>query len=121
MARGMIVVDTIGPRLDSMVAGAATTVMGVMEKGADDIREYAQNNAPWTDRTGAARDGLSTDVFEEGGFIVIELYHTVEYGVWLELIQDGAYAIIMPTLEVMGPEVLGRAGGALVFTGNDFQ
>ena len=119
MARGMIVIDTLGPRLAETVATAATTVMGVMEKGADDIRQYAQSNAPWTDQTGAARSGLSTDVFEDGGFIVIELYHTVDYGTWLELIQEGAYAIIMPTLEVMGPEVLGRAGGALVFSGSD--
>jgi uncharacterized alkaline shock family protein YloU len=52
-----------------------------------------------------ARDGLDVDVYEEGQTVNIALYHTVDYGLWLEVIQGGRYAVIMPTLEAMAPLV----------------
>ena len=52
--------------------------------------------------------------------IVIELYHKAEHGYWLELIQDGAYAIIMPTIEALGPEIIRRAGGSVIDPGGEF-
>lgn len=109
--RGIMVIDTIGPVLDVMAISVAANVMEAMYTGAQEIETYARFNAPWSDQTGAARNGLTADVFEESGEIVLELAHSVEYGVWLELIQDGAYAIIMPTLEAMGPKVIRDAGG----------
>jgi hypothetical protein len=36
----------------------------------------------------------------------IVLFHTVPYGVYLEASNSGAYAIIGPTIEVMGPQVM---------------
>lgn len=86
----------------------------VFEDYAARIQSYAQQNAPWTDRTGLARVGLSTDVWEENGEIVLSLYHLVDYGEWLETIQSGNYAIIMPTLEAFAPEVFEAAGGHIV-------
>jgi len=34
------------------------------------------------------------------------LYHTVEYGIWLEIRWNGQYAIIIPTIEHMGPVIM---------------
>lgn len=76
----------------------------VLDTAAEAL-EYAKTNAPWSDRTGDARDGLDTEVEWEGNDIAWYLYHTVEYGPWLELIQNGRYAIIMPTLEMFAPKV----------------
>lgn len=114
MAKGMLVVDTIGPHLNLLIADTPRRVKEGMEQGADEILAYAQYNAPWTDRTGAAREGLYTDVFEEDGDIVLELGHGVDYGIWLELIQDGRFAIIMPTLEALGDKVVHDAGGRVI-------
>jgi hypothetical protein len=75
------------------------------ESIAQQVVAAAQSNAPWADRTGAARDGLEVEVSKEGGDIVITLGHTVEYGVWLETIQSGRFAIIMPTLEQYAADV----------------
>lgn len=115
MARtGMIVVDTIGPTLDFMAITMAERVAEVMTQGAEEIQFYAQQNAPWVDITGEARSGLTAEVDLGLGETTIELYHTAEHGYWLELIQDGQFAIIMPTLEALGPEIIRRAGGEVL-------
>lgn len=115
MASGVFVFDGIGPALDILAAGAAINAAEAMMEGKARVQMYAQSNAPWADRTGQARAGLIASVYNEGGEIVLELAHSVEYGQWLELIQDGRFAIIMPTLEALGPEIL-RDAGAAVFT-----
>jgi hypothetical protein len=78
------------------------------------ILDYAKRNAPWADRTGDARAGLDVDVYTDGDQVVLELFHTVEYGQWLETIQSGAFATIMPTLEVFADEVFAAAGGMVI-------
>ncbi|AOE44827.1 hypothetical protein BI084_gp15 [Gordonia phage Terapin] len=58
-----------------------------------------KTNAPWTDRTTAARQGLYTVVNHEGkGHYTIIFSHTVHYGIWLEVKFSGRDAIIMPTV-----------------------
>lgn len=114
MARLTLWRDSIGPTLALAVAETPYRVTEQMEADADTVLDYAQENAPWSDITGAARSELYCEVFEDGGEIVLELGHGVDYGVWLETIQAGAYAIIMPTLEALGPEVINNAGGEVV-------
>lgn len=80
------------------------TVLDVAVEALD----YAKTAAPWADRTGAAREGLDVDVDKVSGEIVLTMFHTVEYGQWLETIQAGQLAIIMPTLELYGPEIKRR-------------
>jgi hypothetical protein len=83
---------------------------------AAEALEFAKEQAPWTDRTGDARDGLDTDVRWEGDEIVWELFHTVDYGQWLETIQNGRFSVIMPTLELFAPQVgrgLSESGGSI--------
>jgi len=81
----------------------------VFQDAADDVKSTAQTDAPWADRTGEARKGIDTDVAESKGDIVLTLFHTVDYGLWLEVIQSGRFATIMPTLEQKAPVILARA------------
>lgn len=85
------------------LAGAEAKVYAdaqeLMLKVAERSLEYAKANAPWEDRTGDARAGLNVDLQSDGDSILMSLYHTVDYGLWLEVIQSGRFAIIMPTLE----------------------
>lgn len=91
---------------------------------AGEIQQWMQDNAPWEDQTGAAREGLRATVGREntGGDIARELaggssgdnfefgivvYHTVDYGIWLEIRWNGKYAIIQPTIEHWGHAVMG--------------
>lgn len=118
MARfGMIIFDGIGPVLDYMAINMAFNVAEAMEEGRMEVEAYAKANAPWSDRTGEARNGLTARVDNDGGDIVLELAHTAEHGYWLEVIQDGRFAIIMPTLEALGPRILKDAGGKVLDTG----
>lgn len=77
----------------------------VLVAASEDILNYAKQNAPWTDRTGDAREGLGVEVSQSFGEVVLDLYHTVDYGLWLEVIQNARFATILPTLERYAPEV----------------
>jgi len=68
---------------------------------------YARKNAPWTDRTGNARNGLSVDVvWVPMVRHVITVFHLVTYGIWLEIRWAGRYAIIEPTIRLYGPDTM---------------
>lgn len=82
-------------------------VMAVLEFKAPQVEAHMKNNAPWVDQTGNARQGLRAQAYDNGGDLKgIVLYHQVPYGIWLELKYSGEYAIILPTIEAMGPEVM---------------
>lgn len=116
----MILHDTIGPALDYMAISAAMNVAEAMEEGKHKVEAYAKYNAPWADRTGAAREGLTAEVSVELDEVTLTLFHTVDYGEWLETIQDGQFAIIMPTLEALGAEIVRDAGGKVIEIGSSF-
>lgn len=102
--------DTLDPYYADMMLREGgfriTPKLRAIAKGAGEI---AQARAPWSDITGAARRGLNGDVYREGNNIILRLSHSVEYGKWLETIQGGKYAVIMPTLEAVGPVFLKAA------------
>ena len=91
-----------GPEWDAAVEA-------IFEKAAADVEDAARVNAPWADITGDARAGLKAEAGNDDGIISITLYHTVEYGLWLEVIQNGRFATIMPTLEQNAPAIMDRA------------
>lgn len=68
------------------------------------LLNYARQNAPWTDRTGNARNGLFTQVNTDGkGGVQLVLAHGVPYGIWLEVRWSGRFAIIAPAIQHEGP------------------
>jgi hypothetical protein len=99
--------DTLSPRLAVFNVVVEQAIQQVIEHYAEEVQDYAQENAPWEDRTGAARDGLTAEYQESGNTMAIVLYHTVDYGIWLEIRNSGEYAIIIPTIEHMGPRIMG--------------
>lgn len=74
------------------------------------MEAYAKSNAPWQDRTGDAREGLHTIVVNEPTTSVIWLGHgnNIYYGFFLEnyTYAGVSYAIIMPTIEHFGGQVM---------------
>lgn len=99
-----IVEDTLSANLDHTSEEIMAEVQTHAVELAVRILDYAKQNAPWEDRTGDARRLLDVDVQEDADTVVIQLYHQVEYGLWLEVIQSGRFAIIMPTLEKFADE-----------------
>lgn len=96
--------------LDGLEHGDERTsqaVMAVLEREAPIVENYMKQNAPWTDRTGNARQGLRAQAYDQGGGQKgIVLYGQVPYQIFLEVKFSGKYAIIVPTIQVMGPQVM---------------
>lgn len=107
-------------RVNTLEAGLANfyfKTREVMEERAvqfaEELRDYAKANAPWTDQTGAARGELDTAVEANDDELSVALFHGVEYGIWLEIRWNGRYAIIIPTIEEKGSELLMKWKGIL--------
>ena len=73
---------------------------------AKKLEASAKSNRPWTDRTGRARQSLNSGSELVGNKVRVSLAHGVDYGIWLELCNEGKYSIIMPTINKEGPAVM---------------
>lgn len=116
MPRGGRVVwtsDSLTHGLRWFKANVEDQLSGELDTFADEVEAYMKEEAPWEDRTGDARDGLSATRYQNGDVQGLLLAHGVEYGVFLEFKFGGRDAIIIPTLEIMGPEMMNRTRGLL--------
>lgn len=118
MARSKVAWD--GDALVSKVEGFDLRVNRAMfaavELHASRSEESARANAPWTDRTGNARSGLRAKPFHAPNRHGFDLFHSVPYGIWLEVRWSGRYAIIEPTIRHQGVEAM-RTVAALLRRG----
>lgn len=100
---------------------ANDTVAGEMALLAEDMEGFAKAAAPWTDRTGDARDTLEgySGVYgtaDQGPGVVnhfVGVKHGVEYGKWLEVRWGGRWGIVQRTLEIFIPQIRDRISRAL--------
>lgn len=90
----------------AMVAGA--------NYAATQIQSFMRSEAAWTDRTGNARNGLRTKVVVKSKTVAIVLYHSVPYGIWLEVRWGGKYGVIKRGMAAGGPLFM-EAVGRLMF------
>ena len=66
----------------------------------------AKQYADWQDRTGNARNSIQGNFNWKGKKATIELSGNVDYFVYLELAHEKKYAVLIPTIQKDGPEVL---------------
>lgn len=64
----------------------------------------AKQNKPWQNRTGDAQKGLFGEAKAENTELKVRLAHSVDYGVYLELANNGKYAILEPTVQKNAPK-----------------
>lgn len=81
-------------------------------KGTEGIAALKQN-APWTDRTSAARNGLHTITMLGGSQHIIIYSHAVHYGIWLEVKFSGRDAVILPTMIPEGRDLMKKLDGLM--------
>ena len=74
--------------------------------GAKKFENYAKKKRKWKDRTGHARQGLKGWVDVNSHDVRINIGHSVDYGIWLELAHEQKYAILEQTVTAMSEEVL---------------
>lgn len=101
--------NTIRVNTDRLGVAVLGRLANLMEGTAARAEALAKTTAPWTDRTGAARAGLrgTSDADHTGGEIVLS--YNVDYGMWLELANQGRYATVIPTMQV----IVGELGNGL--------
>lgn len=76
------------------------------DTAAKKMEAEAKLNAPWTDRTGNARNSIQGDFGWRKNQAVITLSGNVDYFVYLELAMEKRWAILKPTIDRNAPEIL---------------
>lgn len=97
-------------RLPAKIDNAISAVVDYNSAYAE---TYIKTRAPWTDRTGAARTGLTAISNGGGGSYEILMAYSVTYGIWLEIANDRRYAIITPAMRIVGEKLMRDLTGLL--------
>lgn len=115
MARGGIHItsDTLTPGIATFPAKLHAAVAAVMQYHEPNVQDAARDGAPWIDRTSNARNGLFARAYSTARSHGIVLYHTMPYGIWLEVRWGGKYRIIVPTIQRQGALVMRTLQGVL--------
>ena len=70
------------------------------------MEAHAKANAPWTDRTGKARQTITGGGEWHGNKMRCYVAGNMDYSIWLELANEKRYAILHPTLLAMSGDIL---------------
>ncbi len=97
--------DEVLRNLENWAYKRRSAVIAMAKNWAGELEGRAKQGAPWTDRTTNARNGLRGEVAVGTNEVKIVLAHSVDYGVFLEIANDGKYAILKPTLDAAVPEI----------------
>lgn len=106
--------DKLSKNLRELDQNIQRVITGEFLYHKDEATKYMKLNAPWTDRTGAARSGLHSIVprpTRDHWELIVA--HSVYYGIYLEVCNSGKYQIIMPTVNHIGALLLKRMENAL--------
>lgn len=112
--RGVFTFDTLTPSLKRLLPKVDAGVDLAFDAMEAQATSYARATAPWTDRTGNARNGLfATHLSEPMVVHQLVTYHTMPYGVWLEVRWSGRYAVIGPTMFHIAPILAANVAAAV--------
>lgn len=115
MARkGVFDFDTLTPNLKALLPRVDAAVDIVFDAYEAKAETYARTNAPWSDRTGNARQGLFAQHDAEPMVRhELTIYGTMPYTFWLEVRWSGKYAIIGPTMLDIAPDMASDLAAAV--------
>lgn len=91
--------DDLTQMLNNYKNKVQSGIAGAMRECSIDAEQYAKENAPWRDKTGAARAGLHSFIIQESDTkITLIIAHGVDYGAELEFADGGTRGVIDKTL-----------------------
>lgn len=105
--------DTLFDRLESFGPDIERKIARTVDFFTPRVESYARVNAPWQDQTGNARQGLMSQSSHAPRHHAIDLFHSVPYGIYLEVRFEGRYAIIIPTIQSQGRALMALLGSTL--------
>lgn len=92
--------------LNDLMGKSEAAIRMYGETAALRLQNYARDKAPWTDRTGHARQRLTGKSAKVTNGYKITLAQGVDYGIWLELAHEKRFAIIQPTILANSNEIM---------------
>lgn len=112
--RGTFVFDSLTPNLQRLLPRIDAAVDLVFDRYEPIAETFARTNAPWSDRTGNARQGLFAKHDSEPMVMhELTIYGTMPYTFWLEVKYSGKYAIIGPTMVDIAPRLAADLASAI--------
>jgi len=98
---------TVMGNLDRWYAEKRAGIEAIGRNIAAKATAKAKTDRPWKDRTSHARQGLKGGTqWDSTTALIIYLAHSVDYGPYLELCNDGRFAVIEKTLNSFRAELL---------------
>lgn len=97
----MDISNLVQERIERKIAGMVMMLQVLAGNAEGDMK----TSAPWNDRTTNARNGLFGEVVIGENEYTFALSHGIEYGVFLELANNGKYAIVKPTADIYGDKL----------------
>jgi hypothetical protein len=86
------------------VAGIEKQIDQLVQQYAPQIENWMKENAPWTDRTGHARQSLRAEIEYDVNELAIYMYYNeVDYDVFLEYANTGRFSILAPAMDYWSP------------------
>lgn len=98
--------DDLLSGLSGFDSKAQAAISLYVDTAALTLQDYMRANAPWTNRTGQARQRLVAKGQKVSEGWRIMLAQGVDYGIFLELAHEKRFAIIQPTITSQGPDVM---------------
>lgn len=105
--------DTLTRNTSNLPAVMERMITSLIEYHATRGESYMRKSARWRDQTSNARNGLHTSTLHTTKQHTIVFAHGVNYGIWLEVRWAGKYAVILPSVQKTGAEVMGTLNKAM--------
>lgn len=107
---------SVAQKMSQDMQGLSKRVATALAPVLNEATVWMKQNAPWQDRTGAARASLRAYADTDSDSVTVVFAYTdpaVYYSVFLEYFMQGRYAILGPSLDVFYPKMLDAVRGAL--------
>lgn len=99
--------NSLMPRLMTLDSAMQLGIRATLSRYEPIAEARLKERAPWTDRTGNARNGLAARAVFGDDVDSLVLFHQVPYGIYLETKNSGKYAVIMPVVNEISKEIMG--------------
>jgi Tfp pilus tip-associated adhesin PilY1 len=110
----LVGVSTVKNNIDKMAQSTLNNLIDSFGRTITWAEAEAKAKAPWTDRTGNARQSITgSGPAESGNVYSWALCIGMFYGVYLELSNGGKYRIVWPTIEGSRPMLSSNIKNAL--------
>jgi hypothetical protein len=91
--------------MNQYIVDIRAAIAAVLLRYEPEIETWLKTNAGWTDQTGNLRQSMWAEFQQVALDLQIAFDYDLDYGVFLELANSGAYAVTGPALDYFAPRI----------------